>query len=199
MEILDKCYNGLKTIDPKLLMTEEEREWLINFEVRQVLLENSMRRLHSTEVHGRIPAKRSGMDLHKNLTDLKSEIADLKTNQRENFETSKFRQEQIRDALGTIPLLHQKGKVIRADISNLQELAESFFQLGIVDLVSIQTNKITPALPPPEESTCSNDPPQDDPMRESADFHTNATPTFVGTRLKENSGKNPKRVPENTP
>ncbi|KAL2231075.1 UNVERIFIED_CONTAM: movement protein, partial [Sesamum indicum] len=54
-------------------------------------------------------------------------------------------------------------------------------------------------LPPPEGSTCSNDPPQDQLMRESADFHTNATPTFVGTRLKENPGRNPKRVPENTP
>ncbi|KAL2224276.1 UNVERIFIED_CONTAM: hypothetical protein Sindi_3030000, partial [Sesamum indicum] len=33
----------------------------------------------------------------------------------------------------------------------------------------------------------------------SAEFHTNATPTFVRTRLKENPGRNPKRVPENTP
>ncbi|KAL2240144.1 UNVERIFIED_CONTAM: hypothetical protein Sindi_0655600 [Sesamum indicum] len=36
-------------------------------------------------------------------------------------------------------------------------------------------------------------------MRESADLHTNATPTFVGTRLKENPGRNPKKEPENTP
>ncbi|KAK4384442.1 movement protein [Sesamum angolense] len=36
-------------------------------------------------------------------------------------------------------------------------------------------------------------------MRESADFHTNATPTFVGTRLRENPGRNPRRAPENTP
>ncbi|KAL2237390.1 UNVERIFIED_CONTAM: hypothetical protein Sindi_0930700 [Sesamum indicum] len=36
-------------------------------------------------------------------------------------------------------------------------------------------------------------------MSESADFHTNATPMFVGTRLKENPGRNPKRVPENIP
>ncbi|KAL0291627.1 UNVERIFIED_CONTAM: hypothetical protein Sangu_3262300 [Sesamum angustifolium] len=48
-------------------------------------------------------------------------------------------------------------------------------------------------------STCSNEAPQDHPMRESADFHTNATPTFVGTRLRENPGRNPRRVPENTP
>ncbi|KAL2235719.1 UNVERIFIED_CONTAM: hypothetical protein Sindi_1304100 [Sesamum indicum] len=87
-------------------------------------------------------------------------------------------------------------EITRAD---LQELAESFSQLGIVDLVNIQTNEITPALPPLEGSTCCNDPPQDQPMRESADFHTNATPTFLGTRLKENPGINPKRVPENTP
>ncbi|KAL2251501.1 UNVERIFIED_CONTAM: hypothetical protein Sindi_2272400 [Sesamum indicum] len=89
-------------------------------------------------------------------------------------------------------------EVTRADLSDLQELAEFFSQLGVVDLVNIQTNEITPALPPPEGSTCSNDPPQDQPIRESADFHTNATPTFVGTRLKENPGRNPKRVPENT-
>ncbi|KAL0395296.1 UNVERIFIED_CONTAM: hypothetical protein Slati_4495800 [Sesamum latifolium] len=36
-------------------------------------------------------------------------------------------------------------------------------------------------------------------MRESTDFHTNATPTFVATRFKENSGRNPRRVPEHTP
>ncbi|KAL2230681.1 UNVERIFIED_CONTAM: movement protein [Sesamum indicum] len=84
-------------------------------------------------------------------------------------------------------------EVTRADLSDLQELAESFSQLGIVDLVNIQTNEITPALPPSEGSTCFNDPPQDQPMRESMDFHTNATPTFVGIRLKENPERNPKR------
>ncbi|KAL0402508.1 UNVERIFIED_CONTAM: hypothetical protein Slati_4280700 [Sesamum latifolium] len=36
-------------------------------------------------------------------------------------------------------------------------------------------------------------------MRESTDFHTNATPTFVGTRFKENPGRNPRRVLEQTP
>ncbi|KAL0307510.1 UNVERIFIED_CONTAM: hypothetical protein Sangu_3025800 [Sesamum angustifolium] len=49
------------------------------------------------------------LDLHKDLTDLKTEIADLKRNQRENPETS-ISQEWIRDALGTVALLHQKGK-----------------------------------------------------------------------------------------
>ncbi|KAL0340064.1 UNVERIFIED_CONTAM: hypothetical protein Sradi_4523200 [Sesamum radiatum] len=49
-------------------------------------------------------------NLHKNLTDLKIEIADLKKNQWENPETSTSRQERIRDALGTVPLLHQKEK-----------------------------------------------------------------------------------------
>ena len=49
-------------------------------------------------------------DLHKGLTDLKAEITDLKRNQRESPETSRSRQERIRDALGTVPLLHQKGK-----------------------------------------------------------------------------------------
>ncbi|KAL0300441.1 UNVERIFIED_CONTAM: hypothetical protein Sangu_3120800 [Sesamum angustifolium] len=48
-------------------------------------------------------------DLHKDLTDLKTEIADLKRNQRKNPETS-VSQKRIRDALGTVALLHQKGK-----------------------------------------------------------------------------------------
>ncbi|KAL2226517.1 UNVERIFIED_CONTAM: hypothetical protein Sindi_2010400 [Sesamum indicum] len=60
MEILDKCDNGPKRIDPKLLSPEEEQEWLRNFEIRQVLPGNAVRRLHSTEVHGRIPARRNG-------------------------------------------------------------------------------------------------------------------------------------------
>ncbi|KAL2225740.1 UNVERIFIED_CONTAM: hypothetical protein Sindi_2949000, partial [Sesamum indicum] len=51
MEILDKCDNGPKRIDPKLLKPEEKQEWLRNFEVRQVLPRNAVRRLHSTEVH----------------------------------------------------------------------------------------------------------------------------------------------------
>ncbi|KAL0444544.1 UNVERIFIED_CONTAM: hypothetical protein Slati_2177100 [Sesamum latifolium] len=83
-------------------------------------------------------------------------------------------------------------EVTRADLSDLQELAESFSQLGIMELVNVQTNEITPALPPPEGSTGSNDPPQDHPMRESMNFHTNATPTFVATRFKENPGRNPR-------
>ncbi|KAL0373744.1 UNVERIFIED_CONTAM: hypothetical protein Sradi_3290100 [Sesamum radiatum] len=36
-------------------------------------------------------------------------------------------------------------------------------------------------------------------MRESTDFHTKASPTFVGTKFKENPGRNPRRVPEHTP
>ncbi|KAL2248118.1 UNVERIFIED_CONTAM: hypothetical protein Sindi_2664100 [Sesamum indicum] len=83
-------------------------------------------------------------------------------------------------------------EVTKADLSDLLELAESFSQVGIVDFVNIQANEITPTLPPPEENTCSN-PPQDQPMRQSMDFHTDATPTFVGTTLKENPGRNLKR------
>ncbi|KAL0284748.1 UNVERIFIED_CONTAM: hypothetical protein Sangu_2810900 [Sesamum angustifolium] len=90
-------------------------------------------------------------------------------------------------------------EVTRANLSDLQELAESFSQLRIVELVKIQTNEVTPALPPTEGSICSNEPPQDHPMRKSEDFHTNATPAFVGTRLRENLGRNPRRAPENTP
>ncbi|KAL0427133.1 UNVERIFIED_CONTAM: hypothetical protein Slati_2888100 [Sesamum latifolium] len=49
-------------------------------------------------------------DLQKGLTDLKTEVADLKKNQRDSPETSKSIQERIRDALKIVPLLHQKGK-----------------------------------------------------------------------------------------
>ncbi|KAL0430415.1 UNVERIFIED_CONTAM: hypothetical protein Sradi_0667500 [Sesamum radiatum] len=89
-------------------------------------------------------------------------------------------------------------EVESADLLDLQELVESFSQLRIMELVNVQTNEIAPALPPPEGSTGSNDPSQDHPMRESSDFHTNATPTFVVTRFKENPGRNPKRVLEHT-
>ncbi|KAL0411978.1 UNVERIFIED_CONTAM: hypothetical protein Slati_3787500 [Sesamum latifolium] len=49
-------------------------------------------------------------DLQRGLIDLKTEVTDLKKNQRDSPKTSKSRQERIRDALGTVPLLHQKGK-----------------------------------------------------------------------------------------
>lgn len=91
----------------------------------------------------------------------------------------------------------------RVDLSDLQELAESFAQLGMVDLVNVKPNEVTAvvttAQPPPEGSSASNDPPEDSPMREGVDFHTNATPTFVATRFKGNPGRNPRTVPENTP
>ncbi|KAK4394160.1 hypothetical protein Sango_1886800, partial [Sesamum angolense] len=124
---------GPKRIDWKSLSKEEVEERLRASEVRQAVPGKMVRRLHSTEIHGPIPARRNGMgyptylkvdslchkmdeilkilpDLHKNLTDLKTEVADLKRNQRENPETSISRQERIKDALGTVPLLHQRGK-----------------------------------------------------------------------------------------
>ncbi|KAL2237997.1 UNVERIFIED_CONTAM: hypothetical protein Sindi_0991400 [Sesamum indicum] len=168
MKILEKCYNGPKRIDPKLLTPEKEQEWLRNFEVRPVLQENAVRRLHSTEVH-----EGEGHGDSKAKTQRRSEFS--------------------------IYQIYKIMEVTRADLSDVQELAETFSQLGIVDLVNIQTNKITLALPPPKGSTSSNDPPQDQVMRESADFYTNVIPTFVGTKLKENLERNPKRVPENTP
>ncbi|KAL0456079.1 UNVERIFIED_CONTAM: hypothetical protein Slati_0947100 [Sesamum latifolium] len=86
-------------------------------------------------------------------------------------------------------------EVTRADLSDLQKLAESFSQLGIVKLVDVQTSEITPALPPQEGSIGFNDPSQDHPMGESTDLYINATPNFMGTKFKENS----RRVPEHTP
>ncbi|KAL2226547.1 UNVERIFIED_CONTAM: hypothetical protein Sindi_2013400 [Sesamum indicum] len=199
MEILDKCYNGRKRIDPRLLTPEEEKEWLRNFEVRQVLLGNAVRSLHSTEVHGRIPTRRSGMDIKIQIgaNQERPWNSTSSTPEGKGYGDSKAKYQRRCDY--HIYQIHKIMEVTTADLSDLQELAESFSQLGIVDLVNIQTNKITPALPPPEGSTCSNDPPQDQLMRESSDFHTNATPTFVGTRLKENPGRNPKRVLEYTP
>ncbi|KAL0410903.1 UNVERIFIED_CONTAM: hypothetical protein Slati_3680000 [Sesamum latifolium] len=51
-------------------------------------------------------------NLQEGLTDLKTKIADLKKNQRDSPETSKSRQERIRNALGLVPLLHQKSKAM---------------------------------------------------------------------------------------
>ncbi|KAL0366779.1 UNVERIFIED_CONTAM: hypothetical protein Sradi_3568000 [Sesamum radiatum] len=51
-------------------------------------------------------------DLHKGLIDMKNEVADLKKNQTESPETSRLRQERIRDAFGTVPLLYQKEKAM---------------------------------------------------------------------------------------
>ncbi|KAL0361828.1 UNVERIFIED_CONTAM: hypothetical protein Sradi_3867300 [Sesamum radiatum] len=36
-------------------------------------------------------------------------------------------------------------------------------------------------------------------MGESTDFHTNTTSMFVGTRFRENPGRNPMIVPDHTP
>ncbi|KAL2227782.1 UNVERIFIED_CONTAM: hypothetical protein Sindi_2136900 [Sesamum indicum] len=117
-------------------------------------------------------------------------MANLKRNQRENTETSKSRQEQIKDALWNsfsftlegeghrdskaevqrrsdyrIYKIYKIMEVTRVDLSDLQELAV-FFQLVIVDLVNIQISEVTLALSPPEANTCSNDSPQDHSMRE---------------------------------
>ena len=60
-------------------------------------------------------------NLHKSLTDPKVEIIDLKRNQRESPETSRSRQERIRDALRTVSLLHQKGKATEIPKPKLRE------------------------------------------------------------------------------
>ncbi|KAK4389742.1 movement protein [Sesamum angolense] len=65
--------------------------------------------------------------LHKNLTDLKIEIADLKRNQRENPETSISRQEHIRDALGT--LIDEWVVAIKIAATNLELDKENFIKL----------------------------------------------------------------------
>ncbi|KAK4388172.1 hypothetical protein Sango_2423800 [Sesamum angolense] len=119
-------------------------------------------------------------DLHKNLTDLKTEVANLKRNQRETLKRPYPDKSASGTPLGQYLFYIREG---RADISDLQELAESFSQLGIVELVNVQTNEVTPALLPPEGSICSNEAPHDHPMRESADFHTNATPTEADRRM----------------
>ncbi|KAL0435082.1 UNVERIFIED_CONTAM: hypothetical protein Sradi_0216100 [Sesamum radiatum] len=53
----------------------------------------------------------------------------------------------------------------RVDLSDLQELTESFSQLGFVELVNVQTNKIIPALPPPEGRTDSSNHPKTRPRK----------------------------------
>ncbi|KAK4383553.1 Zinc finger BED domain-containing protein RICESLEEPER 3 [Sesamum angolense] len=49
-----------KRIDSKLLTKEEVEEEMRAFQVRQNLPGKAVRRLHSTEVHGTIPARRNG-------------------------------------------------------------------------------------------------------------------------------------------
>ncbi|KAL0455019.1 UNVERIFIED_CONTAM: hypothetical protein Slati_0841100 [Sesamum latifolium] len=87
---------------------EEEQEGTRKLQVQLSVPGNVVRRICSTEVHGRIPGRRNGLenlsqkmdeiikilpDLQKGLTDLKTEVADLKKNQRDSPETSKSRQE----------------------------------------------------------------------------------------------------------
>ncbi|KAL0451705.1 UNVERIFIED_CONTAM: hypothetical protein Slati_1148600 [Sesamum latifolium] len=60
-------------------------------------------------------------DLQKGLTDLKTEVADLKKNQRDSPQTSKSKKERIRDALRTVPLLHQKGKATEIPKSKIRD------------------------------------------------------------------------------
>ncbi|KAL0420982.1 UNVERIFIED_CONTAM: movement protein [Sesamum latifolium] len=115
---------------------EEEQGGTRELQVQLSVPENVMRRIHSTEVHGRIPAQKNEMenlsqkmdeilkilpDLQKDLTDLKTEVADLKKNQWDNPETSKSRQERIRDVLGPVPLLHQKGKAMEIPRPNTRD------------------------------------------------------------------------------
>ncbi|KAL0395074.1 UNVERIFIED_CONTAM: hypothetical protein Slati_4473600 [Sesamum latifolium] len=61
------------------------------------------------------------LDLQKGLTYMKNEVADLKKNQRDSPETSKSRQKRIGDALGTMPLLHQKGKAMEVPKPKIRE------------------------------------------------------------------------------
>ncbi|KAL0434479.1 UNVERIFIED_CONTAM: movement protein [Sesamum latifolium] len=158
---------GTTWIYPTFSEGEEEQGWTRKFQVQFSVPGNVVRRIYSTEVHGRISARRNGMEnlsqkmdeilkilpnLQKGLTELKTEVADLKKNQRDSPEISKSRQERIRDALGTVPLLHQKGKATEVPKPKTRERRER----GITELVNVQTNEITPALPPPEGSTGRN-------------------------------------------
>lgn len=85
-------------------------------------------------------------------------------------------------------------EIWREDLLDLQEWVESFFYLGIVDLVNILPNEIFQHPPAEEVGTMVTwDPPQDKPTREKSDFYKNDDPTFVGTRFGKNLGRNPIR------
>ncbi|KAL0352411.1 UNVERIFIED_CONTAM: hypothetical protein Scaly_1629800 [Sesamum calycinum] len=55
---MKKCDNSPKRIDWKLLTKEEVEEELRAFQIRQNLPGKAVRRIHSTEVHGTIPARK---------------------------------------------------------------------------------------------------------------------------------------------
>ncbi|KAL0456890.1 UNVERIFIED_CONTAM: hypothetical protein Slati_1028200 [Sesamum latifolium] len=80
------------------------------FQVQFSIPGNVVRRIHSTEIHGRIPARRNGMenlgqkmdeilkilpDLQKGLTDLRTEVADLKKNQSDSPETFQVQSDEL--------------------------------------------------------------------------------------------------------
>ena len=95
--------------------------------------------------------------------------------------------------------------ISRADLSDLQELAESFSHLGFTDLVNVKPHEVLP-LHGTEEASGSNviqGNPPDAQMREGGDFHTDGHPAFDSTRFatntRRNPGRNPSRVPDATP
>ncbi|KAL0309333.1 UNVERIFIED_CONTAM: hypothetical protein Sradi_5875600 [Sesamum radiatum] len=61
MEVLEKCCNSPKRIDSAHLTKEEVKEEMRAFQIQQILPRNAVRRSHSIEFHGRIPARRNGM------------------------------------------------------------------------------------------------------------------------------------------
>ncbi|KAL2237487.1 UNVERIFIED_CONTAM: hypothetical protein Sindi_0940400 [Sesamum indicum] len=169
MEILDKCDNGPKRIDLKLLTPEEEQEWLRNFEVRQVLPGNAMRRLHSTEVHGRIPSRRNGTELEPDTSKISQDLRKIQKTVQDyghRLIHIPMKIESLSQKTGTNqgrPRNSTSSTPEREGHGDSKAKVKRRFDHCIYQIYKIM--EITPALPPPEGSTCSNDPPQDQPMR----------------------------------
>ncbi|KAL0461457.1 UNVERIFIED_CONTAM: movement protein [Sesamum latifolium] len=183
---------------------EEDQDGTRELQVQLSVPGNVVRRIRSTEIHGRIPVRRNGMVNSFTTTCLK--IMTSRTDWKElEPDTSKISQD-LREIQKTVQdyghrLIHIPIKIEnlsqkmddpkdpsrstkstsstpegKGDGSSKVKNQRRTDPKGIVELVNVQTNEIAPALPPPEGSTGSNDPPPDHPMRESTNFHTNATP-----------------------
>ena len=82
--------------------------------------------------------------------------------------------------------------ISRADLSDLQELAESFSQLGIMDLVNVKENETLHTNPGTEEAESSNT----TQAVQNDDFQTEA---YVVHGVYKNNAKNPRTAPRDSP
>ncbi|KAL0409606.1 UNVERIFIED_CONTAM: hypothetical protein Sradi_1895000 [Sesamum radiatum] len=107
---MDKGGNGLERIEPDTSKISQDLR-----KIQKTVQDYGHRLIHMPMKIENLSQKMDEIlkilpDLQKGIIDMKTELVDLKKNQRDSHETSKSRQERIRDAFGIVPLLHQKGK-----------------------------------------------------------------------------------------